>query len=106
MREEILEGPTVAVAALAGIGASHPGQGFPIAVHDRIDRQDDGGGASRLRTLDQRFGGLPPIGRIELKPDRGFSCGDRVFEVVATVDRICRWLPDFAARATASSPSG
>ena len=79
VREKIPEGPTVAVAALAGIGASHPGQGFPIALNDRIYRQNDGRGPGCLRTPDQRFGHLPPVGRVELKPDPGASFGDRVF---------------------------
>lgn len=61
VREEIPEGATVAIGTLACIDASHPGQGFPIAVNDRIDRQNDGGGPGRLRTPDQRFGHLPPI---------------------------------------------
>src|ERR1700682_5522440 len=77
--DEFRQAPAVAVAAVPPFAAPQPGRGFPVGLVQHIDGQRDDRRSRPFRPPDQRLGDLPLVGRIELKPYRGATGGNRVF---------------------------
>ena len=80
----------VTASAVARVGAPQPDKSLPFRRRSHVEGHHDRRRSRGHCPLDQTFGAAMASS----------------IDVVATVDRICRWLPAFAALATATSASG
>src|SRR5262249_17337120 len=100
-------GIVMAPGALPGVDRLHAQSDFLVTTAVAIHCDGNRDRALPLHALDMMLGDFEFVGGIELRPDRPAARAAIVSatEVDACVDRIMRWSPIFAARATPSSPS-
>ena len=70
----------VATAAIARVGAAQADKGLPLRRRSHIERYRNRRRARALGPLHQRFGDLPFLRGVELKPDRRPARGDRILD--------------------------